>query len=146
MKTDLLKEISESISVKIGNDGERFMFAANPVGQLLPMFAQGKFSEIELYEYGGTHDWSNEVPSPPGIGLWVWEYQPSGGGPDYWGEYSEPDIDQGTWRTLTSLEWYFVQQGENPWMPIMEAEDREAMTLSDKRSTHEYDQAGDIIK
>jgi len=111
--------------MKIANDGERLMFAANPIGQLQAMFAQGKFSEVELYEYGRDHDWSDEVPPPPNIGLWVWEYQPTGGGPDYWGECDAPDIDQGTWRTLTPREWYFVQQGENPWVPLIDAEEHE---------------------
>jgi hypothetical protein len=106
--------------------GERFMFAANPIGQLLPMFAQGKFSEIELYEYGSERDWSDSVPSPPGIGLWVWEYKVTGGGPDYWGEYDAPDIDHGTWRPLTAAEWHFVQSGENPWIPVMDSEEHEA--------------------
>lgn len=112
--------------MKTTDPGERLMFAANPIGQLLPMFAQGKFSEVELYEYGTEHDWSDEVPSPPGIGLWVWEYKPTGGGPDYWGEYDAPDIDHGTWRPLTALEWHFVQNGENPWIPMIEAEEHEA--------------------
>jgi hypothetical protein len=113
--------------MKIANDGERLMFAANPIGQLLAMFAQGKFSEVELYEYGSDHDWSDEVPPPPNVGLWVWEYSPSGGHYDPWnGDYDNVEIDNGTWRTLTSLEWHFVQQGENPWVPLIEAEEHEA--------------------
>lgn len=106
--------------------GERFMFAANPIGQLFAMFAQGKFSEVELYEYGTEHDWADELPSPPNIGLWVWEYTPSGGNCDAWnGDYDAVDIDHGTWRTLTPLEWHFVQNGESPWAPIIDAEEHE---------------------
>lgn len=106
--------------------GERFMFAANPIGQLFVMFAQGKCSEIELYEYGTEHDWTDEFPSPPNIGLWVWEYTPVGGEYDPWnGDYSDVDLDNGTWRALTSLEWHFVQNGENPWVPIIDAEEHE---------------------
>jgi hypothetical protein len=116
---------------------ERFMFAANPIGQLLPMFAQGKFSEIELYEYGRERDWSDSVPSPPGIGLWVWEYKPTGGGPDYWGEYDAPDIDHGTWRPLTAAEWHFVQNGEPPWAPVIEAEEHEARLEELEKSAEE---------
>lgn len=112
--------------MKISNDGERFMFAANPIGQLLAMFAQGKFSEIEFYEYGREHDWTNEIPPPPNVGLWVWEYSPSGGNYDAWnGDYDGVYIDNGTWRPLTSREWYFVQQGENPWVPLIEGEEHE---------------------
>jgi hypothetical protein len=111
--------------MKTDDPGERFLFAANPIGQLLPMFAQGKFSEVELYEYGTEHNWSDEVPEPPGIGLWVWEYSPSGGAYDPWnGDYDGVDIDHGTWRPLTAVEWHFVQQGENPWIPLMESEER----------------------
>lgn len=113
--------------MKIINDGERIMFAANPIGQLFAMFAQGKFSEIEFYEYGREHDWTDELPAPPNLGMWVWEYTPSGGEYDaYNGDYGDVFLDNGTWRPLTSLEWYFVKQGENPWVPIMEAEAREA--------------------
>lgn len=109
--------------MKITNDGERIMFASNPLDQLFPMFAQGKFSEVELYAYGSEHDWTDEIPSPPGVGLWVWEYTPSGGNyQSYNGEYDAVDMDNGTWRQLTFREWYFVQQGENPWVPVEEGE------------------------
>jgi hypothetical protein len=113
--------------MKIANDGERIMFAVNPLGQLQAMFAQGAVSEIEFYEFGRDHDWTDEVPAPPNIGLWVWEYKPSGGGYDaYNGDYRDVDIDDGEWRPLSNLEWHFVQHGENPWIPFMEAEAREA--------------------
>lgn len=109
--------------MKIANDGERIMFVANPIGQLLVMFAQGKCSEVELYGYGSEHDWVDEIPPPPNVGLWVWEYKPSGGNYNAWnGDYGSIEIDDGTWRPLTPREWYFVQQGENPWIPVEDGE------------------------
>lgn len=112
--------------METSDTGERLMFVANPIGQLFPMFAHGKFSEVELYEYGTEHDWTDEVPAPPNIGLWVWEYTPSGGNHDAWnGDYDGVTIDHGTWRPLTPLEWHFVQNGENPWVPIIDAEEHE---------------------
>lgn len=113
------------IIMKTNDLGERFMFVSNPIGQLLPIFAQGKFSEFELYEYGTEHDWG-EIPEPPHIGLWVWEYEPYGGAYDaYNGDYDGMHIDHGLWRSLTPREWYFVQHGESPWVPISDMGERE---------------------
>lgn len=113
--------------MKTTNDRERLMFVATPIGQLFPMFAQGKYSEVEFYEFGTEHDWVEEVPAPPSIGLWVWEYKPSGGNYDSWnGDFDGVQIDNGKWRALTSLEWHFIQNGENPWVPLIESEVHEA--------------------
>jgi len=99
---------------------ELILFAANPIHQLCPMFVRGSFIEVEMYEYGHERDWSDAVPEPPGIGMWVWEFEPTGGSQNYWGEYDEVDIDKGKWRPLTAREWHFLQQGEPPWEPVRE--------------------------
>jgi hypothetical protein len=110
--------------MKTDEPGERFMFASNSIGQMIPMFAQGKFSEIELSEFGRDHDWDGEIPSPPGLGLWVWEYAPTGGTYDAWnGDYDDVLLDSGTWRPLTAIEWQFVQNNESPWVSFIETEE-----------------------
>ena len=116
--------------MKTSEPGERLMFAYNSIKQLMPLFAQGKFSEVELSEFGREHDWEGEVPSPPGLGLWVWEYTPTGGRYDAWnGDYDDVDIDSGTWRPLTPIEWQFVQNGESPWTSSMNAEEDDLKAL-----------------
>lgn len=96
----------------------RLLFAANHFGQLIAMYAQGEFAEPELGDYNSEHDWGNELPEPPCSGLWVWEFDPVGGGPDYWGEYDAPEIDHGIWRELTSYETHCALNGDNPWTPM----------------------------
>jgi hypothetical protein len=58
--------------------------------------------------------------------MWVWEYKPTGGGYDAWnGDYDGVDINNGVWRSLTPREWHFIQNGENPWAPLIDAEEHE---------------------
>src|SRR5579864_8185525 len=90
---------------------------------LVPLYAHGKFAEYLVYECGSEiSDWSDMVPygelGQPGhgVGLWVWQFVPTGGGYDsYNGDYDDPYIDKGEWRALEPREWHFVQIGESPW-------------------------------
>lgn len=99
----------------------KILFAAGPHSQLLPIFACGEYAEVELQEYGTERDWSDSVPEPPELGLWVWEFNPTGGGKNYYTEdYDDIDIDSGIWRPLDYREWHFIQNGEPPWAPETE--------------------------
>lgn len=119
------------------NQHELILFVANPIHNLCPLFVRGAFIEVEFFEYGNERDWDDSVPEPPGIGLWVWEFTPTGGDQDYMGEYNDVDIDKGQWRPLTAREWHFVQQGEPPWEPVRKEEDdfnNEQSIREDKRN------------
>jgi hypothetical protein len=96
---------------------DKILFASGPHDMLVPLYACGHFSEMELHEFGLERDWSDSIPAAPGVGLWVWEFTPSGGGPNYWGECDDVDIDRGEWRPLNFSEWHFIQNGECPWVP-----------------------------
>lgn len=96
----------------------KILFAAGPHSQLLPIFACGEYAEVELQEYGTEREWSDCIPDPPDLGLWVWEFDPTGGGRTYDGDYDDVDIDRGIWRPLDYREWHFIQNNEVPWAPM----------------------------
>jgi hypothetical protein len=128
MKTT--SQLSKVGSTKPVEKSNKILFAVGHADDMVALYATGYYAEYLVYDCSGeVDDWTEMVPWPEQPtnlcqtpGLWVWEFNPTGGGFDYWGEANDVDIDKGEWRALEEREWYFVRQGECPWPSYQEPE------------------------
>lgn len=89
----------------IENLSEKIIFEYKSNGQLIPLYASGIYSECIIIE--NDISWIHELPAPPNIGIWTWEYSP------IYGIDDDADIDYGDWRILTEQELLIIKNGKN---------------------------------